>query len=74
MVRGIPRSFTLITTRPGLDIGEHAAAVARCYGVPPWAVPNYRGTRVLTVYWEWTEPDDQEPFTCSGRRARGGGA
>ncbi|GAA1378435.1 hypothetical protein GCM10009661_50000 [Catellatospora chokoriensis] len=57
MARGIPRSLTLITTRPGLDIGEHAAALARCYGVPPFVVPTYRGARVLAVRWEWTEED-----------------
>lgn len=59
MVREIPRSVTLITARPGLDIGEHAAAEARRQGVPPWVVPTYCGRRVLTVRWEWTERADR---------------
>ncbi|MEU7823056.1 hypothetical protein [Catellatospora sp. NPDC049133] len=58
MVRGIPRSLTLITMHRGLDIGEHVAAFARRLGVPPWVVPTYRGARVLTVRWEWTEAAD----------------
>lgn len=66
MDHAIPRSLTLITMHRGLDIGEHAAALARCYGVPPWVVPTYRGVRVLVVCWEWRERDDHEPSALSG--------
>ncbi|GAA1384698.1 hypothetical protein [Catellatospora chokoriensis] len=58
MVRGIPRSLTLITMHRGLDIGEHVADFARLLGVRPWMVPAYCGARVLAVRWEWTEVAD----------------
>ncbi|RKE13012.1 hypothetical protein C8E86_7957 [Catellatospora citrea] len=29
-------------------------------------MPTYRGSAVLTVYWEWTEPADYEAFVPSG--------
>lgn len=58
MVVEISRSVTLITARPGLDIGDRARDEARRQGVPWWVVPTFRGRRVLTVTWEWTERAD----------------